>query len=178
MKKKMFIIISILLIVTTISFTISFLIKKSSVNNEFVLGKVSSEIIETFDKDNNIKSNVFVKNTGNVSTYIRVALTFSWVDSDGNILFEEPNLGTDYIIDMSNSSSWIYGNDGFYYYILPVDAGGNTDNLIDMCKPITLYHDKNFVLDITAQSIQANPVSAVIESWNVNVINNRIVFNG
>ena len=67
----------VLLIGSGIGMTVGFLSTRTEpVQNDFTYGKVSCEVLETFDKENNryIKRDVRIKNTGNTSAYIRVLL--------------------------------------------------------------------------------------------------------
>ena len=170
-KKSLIIICSLILIFSTASLTIAYLMKNNNIDNEFILGTVSTSVEETFE--NNIKKDVSIKNTGNVNSYIRASIIISYKDSNNVILPDIPVENTDYSIDFSQSPNWIYSsNDGFYYYKLPVEPNSNTDILIDECKQLKEYQDKTFNVDIVTESIQAEPSSAVIEAWDVNITNN------
>lgn len=172
-KRSLIVICGLILISSTISITVAFLTKKNNINNEFILGTVSTSIEETFE--NNIKENVSIKNTGNVKSFIRASIIITYKDTNNVILLEQPEKDTDYSIDISSSSNWLYNElDGFYYYKLPVEPGNNTDILINECKNIKEYDDKILNVDIVTQSIQAEPIKAVTESWNIDVINNNL----
>ena len=170
-KRALIMISSLILIISTVSLTIAYLMKNNNIDNEFILGTVSTSVEETFE--NNIKKDVSIKNTGNVNSYIRASIIISYKDSNNVILSDTPIENTDYIIDFSQSTNWIYSNtDGFYYYKLPVEPNTNTDILIDECKDLQEYQDKILNVDIVTQSIQAEPSSAVTEAWGVNITNN------
>lgn len=172
-KRGLIIISSLILIITTVSYTIAFLSKNNNLDNEFILGTVSTSIEETFE--NNVKKNVSIKNNGNVNSYIRVAIITSFKDSNSIILPDIPEENTDYSIDFSQSPNWLYSdNDGFYYYKLPVEPNTNTDILINECKTLKEYEDKTFNIDIITQSIQAEPSRSVIEAWDVNITDNTL----
>ena len=171
-KRNLIIILSILLLIT-VSTTIAFLSKKSTIDNNFILGTVSTQVDETFE--NNVKEDVSIKNTGNVDSYIRAFILISYKDEDGVILTDTPILNTDYSMTISNSTNWIYSNtDGFYYYKLPVEPNNNTDILIDECRELQSHNGKILNVDIITESIQATPADAVEEAWGVSITNNEL----
>ena len=173
--KKALILESILIVLLGISsITYAFLSKTNTNTNTLVLGTVTPVIMETFDSTNKIKEDVYIKNNGNIDIYVRVALVFSFEDSNGVILSEEPIEDDDYTITFSSSTNWVLGSDGYYYYKDKIPANSRTDILIDSCENIKNYTDKSFTLDIVVQGIQASPSSSVTEAWGVSVVNNRI----
>lgn len=64
----------ILLLIVVISGTIAYSMRKSSVINQFVIGKVKPEIIETFNQEDKTKKDVYIKNSGNVPIYVRTTV--------------------------------------------------------------------------------------------------------
>lgn len=177
MKKERNISLILLIALISLSFlgTIAYLSSISLAKNTWKVAEVSNEVKETFK--NKIKENVKIKNTGDIPTYIRAKIVVSYEDSEGVILTEKPVLNSDYSLTLSNSSNWLYNaNDGFYYYTLPVEANEETDILIRECKELTQNNNKILTVDIISQSIQASPTSAVEDSWNVVVSNNRLTF--
>lgn len=170
------IILSLLLIIA-IKDTISYLVKMANQNNTFELGVVSSNVAEAFN--GNLKSNVSINNNGNVKEYIRVFVNIYYKDSEGVILDDIPLLNTDYSLNLSSSSNWLYNNaDGFYYYKTPVLPGTNTDVLINSCQELVQHTGKTLNVDIFSQAIQAEPTTAVTSSWNITIINGNIVLGG
>ena len=162
------------IIAGTAGATLAYLSHQSGLTNQFQIAEVSTEIKETFDGET--KNDVKVENTGDVPAYIRAAVIIGWEDAAGNPLIDEeaPKENTDYTIEMNlNSSSaegkWVLANDGYYYYTMPVAGGGETENLINQCKDINLQAHKQagkyLVVDIAAQSIQAEPAAAVLAAW-------------
>jgi len=67
------------------------------------------------------KTDVKIKNTGNVDAYIRVAVIANAVDEDGNII-----VGSTPAFTVSSNWKEI---DGYYYYNGIVPAGGSTTSL-------------------------------------------------
>ena len=174
-KKTHFILIFLIIILTTIvSFTLAYLNLKSIKANVFEIGKVDVEVHENFDELNGIKKDVYFKNMGNVYSYIRAEILYYFIDKENNILFEEPIENVDYSIDLS-SDDWFLGNDGFYYYKKKVLPNENTKNLINECIKLKTYEDKTLVVEVVAQAIQANPNTAAIETWKVEIENGEIV---
>lgn len=159
------------IIAGTAGATLAYLSHQSGLTNQFQIAEVSTKIEETFDGVNT-KTDVSVQNTGDVPAYIRAAVIIRWEDAEGNPLIDEeaPKEYIDYTIDMnlnslSDEGEWVLASDGYYYYTMPVKGGEKTDILIDECKAIYKSPDKYLVVDIAAQSIQAEPAAAVLDAW-------------
>lgn len=170
--------ITAVLLFTTVRGTSAFLKSRYTIRNEFILGRVNPTIVETFDDVNHEKSDVKIHNSGNVPTYVRVAVVINWKDGNGKTLVTPPIRNTDYTITFSNSTNWLAGNDGYYYYKEILDVDDDTDILIDECTQIQEYNDKSLEVSIITQGIQAEPAKAVREAWGVNVTNNSISLGG
>lgn len=143
--------------------------------NEFGFGSVKPSVDET--RDNNVKSDVAVKNSGSAPAYLRVAVDIYWQDKDGARLWDEPVEGTDYAIlwggvsnasTTSSASSWVRSADGFYYWTSPVAPLGKTGVLIKSVSE-KKTDGKNLVVDISTQAIQSTPDDAVKEAWGCTV---------
>ena len=137
------------------------------VENSFVPVNVSCEVIETFTGTE--KSNVSVKNTGDITAYVRATFVVMWMADDGSVYGVAPKAGTDYSIQFSQSR-WQIGNDGFYYYTQPVDAGMTTEALINslviISEPPEGY---SLNVHVAATAIQAEPSRAVENAWGATV---------
>lgn len=133
------------------------------VKNTFAPGKTNIEIEEKFE--NNVKSDVKVINKGNIPVYIRANLVFTWKDSAGNII-EKPADAT-LTVTPENPTGWVKGSDGFWYYTKPVAVKGSTTNIINKAT-IEFPEGKGYKMDleVMAQSIQAEPTNAVVDSWD------------
>ena len=115
---------ALLVVAASIGGTLAWLTSTPPVlTNSFVPGEVPNEITETFD--GNTKSNVQIKNVGNVNAFIRVALVPSWRNDDtGHTGTGLVATGT-YNITL-NTTDWTLGSDGYYYYNSAVQPTGST----------------------------------------------------
>lgn len=178
-KQKLAMLASILLIMTAgLGATLAYLIDESTdVRNEFGTAKVPPIIVESFD-DNKVKENVKVENDGNTDAYIRAAIVATWKDDKGNIAPTAParcqisgcdhkECGGDY--EMTIGEGWTLGqDDGFYYWKGAVAAGAPTGTLIVKAKQVRPNDNYQLVIDVLAQTIQANPEQAVLDAWGAN----------
>ena len=156
----------ILLISTAVGSTVAFLAAKTEpVENSFEYANVSCVVAQNVDTDGSI---VQVKNTGTISAYIRAAVVANWIDVDGNIAASVPE---EYSYDLTCSSgSWAQGNDGFFYYLLPVAPGALTEGSLLTCT-VTCPENPEYTLsaEVLAEAIQSTPASAVNEAWRAAV---------
>lgn len=135
---------------------------QDNVLNTFTRGEIKPSIEETFDASSTVKENVFVKNEGTAPAYMRAAVSVYWEDLDGDQLWETPAENVDYTITWGSAISesanphWILGDDGYYYWSVPVEAGGTTSNLINSVEKKGDHGDKHLVVDIATQALQAN----------------------
>ena len=141
--------------------------KTTPVTNTFTPARVTCEVEEDFNENTGEKTNVNVKNTGNIDVYIRVKLvTYRTNDAGQHIggKAELPNfkLGADWV-----------EKDGYYYYTLPVAPGKKpAANLADRMTLEKSYKDADGgkqALDVMAEAIQSAPEKAVGEAWGVQI---------
>lgn len=158
-----------LIVGTTLAYMVD---REGPLTNTFMPSTVDVFIDETFEND--VKTNVYVKNTGDTEAYIRAAVVVTWKDEDGNVYPQMPVVGKDYEIiynlgTAGNKLCWIEGSDGFYYYTSPVADNASTDVLISTCSPIDENAPMGYGLnvEILASAIQSVPVSVVEEKWGV-----------
>lgn len=147
---------------------LAWLVSTDSLTNTFELGKIGTEVVEDFDNEDLVKQKVGVKNTSNIDAWVRVQVSIYWQDTDGNQMWEKPVKGKDYTLSKT-STDWIKGTDGMWYYTSPIAAGQTTDNLIDSLTAVNSTDGRRLVCDIAAQTIQADPSSAVEQAWGVKV---------
>ena len=179
-KRKMTLLVSVFIITFLITGgTLAFLnAQTNSVNNIFTPGKVSTSINETFG--HNVKSNVSIKNTGNVTAYIRAAVVVTWQDNDGNVAPATPIENEDYTIAYKLSEDgWVKSSDGFYYWVEPVKSivededNCNTGVLITTCSPVegTAPEGYSLCVEVLGSGIQFIPTSVVTTEWSSGVSN-------
>lgn len=172
--RKLFVILCVVCVLgLTIVGTIAYLQKNSSLVNTFEKGNTEIEVKETFNEEKTEKTNVYLKNEGNTSVYVRAKVLIYYEDAEGNVLDLVPTEGTDYE-KVQGSDDWIE-SEGIYYYKFPVgpsSENGQTTSLISKIKDLKPDDDKYLVVNILGQSVQAAPVSAVESIWNVTVDEN------
>ena len=153
----------------TLAYTVT---HTDALKNIFSPSHVACEVLED-EFDGVTKSNVRIKNVGNTTSYIRAAVTATWISEDGkSVTAAKPESGTDYSITFNDgdSSYWEEGADGFWYYTVPVDANAETEQLIASCTEITTPPDGYCLsVEITASAIQSSPDSVVINNWSTGV---------
>lgn len=174
-RKQIMVLLAGVLLLAGVAGTFAWLSVTGVLVNEFGFDSVKSSVDETLD--NNVKSDVAVKNSGSAPAYLRVAVDIYWQDKDGARLWDEPVAGTDYAIEWGNvsnasasnsASSWVVASDGFYYWTSPVAPLGKTDVLIGSVSE-KKTDGKNLVVDISTQAIQSTPDDAVKEAWGCTV---------
>ncbi len=172
-KRSIAIIICVAALLTVaVGTTVAYLMDKTSpISNTFNPVSVDCEINETFDASTNTKTNVSVRNTGDVSAYIRATVVINWVSNNGSVYGGAPVEGTDYTLTLAESD-WIKGADGSYYYPSAIEAGKSTEMLISSVSPIADKAPDGYTLsvEIHASAIQSEPAEAVSSAWgNVSV---------
>lgn len=174
-RKQIMVLLAGVLLLAGVAGTFAWLSVTGVLVNEFGFGTVTPSVNETLD--NNVKSNVAVKNSGSAPAYLRVAVDIYWQDKDGARLWDEPVAGTDYTIEWGDKgdasatnspSSWVLASDGFYYWTSPVAPLGKTGVLIKSVSE-KKTDGKNLVVDISTQAIQSTPDDAVKEAWGCTV---------
>ncbi len=173
-KKTLIILVSVvLLLLVAGGSTLAYLFAKTdSLENTLSPAQVSCAVVENGEEytDSTVnvssKSNVTIKNTSNISAYIRASILVTWKSADGNVYAAKPEPGTDkdYILQI-NTSDWSE-HDGFYYYKSDVPAGATTSALITSASQInqgpmgtdnTQYY---LSIEIVAEAIQAEGMGA------------------
>lgn len=137
--------------------------------NTLTPGAVACEIQETFE--NNVKSDVAVKNTGNTTAYIRVAVVTSWQSESSNveILSRAPQRDVDYEI-VFGDPAWVWGEDGYWYYTEPVYPDDITPVFAEKITPLgEAPEGYSLSVEILAGAIQSMPASVVETEWGITV---------
>ena len=175
-KTWLYILLTVVVFIAVVSaFVIAKYIKSAEMPNNFAPAKViDPTVIEKFDGE--LKENVKF-NVGEIDypVYVRAEIVITWQKKDDTgytVYFTKPNQATpiyeeeqiagyegDYIIDL-NLTDWELRSDGFYYYkypVYPVKGGGETTNLINMCKQVSPAPAEGYTLsvEIIVQTVQA-----------------------
>ena len=153
---------AMLILVCGVGGTLAYLATQTAqVQNTFEPAYVTSSVIEKDWKDGSlVKSNVTIKNTGNVSAYIRAAIVVTWKDAAGKTtLPEKPELGTDYTLTI-NESAWNKGDDGYYYCKQPVASNTESAVLITECKPKPYDDGRKLCVEVIGSAIQSEGMGA------------------
>jgi len=147
----------------------------SVVENDLDPATVSCEVVETFTGTQ--KTNVKLKNTGDIPAYLRAKVVINWVDSDGNVAYR-PGSAYQYSVTLASPLNWTRTSnlsavtEGYWYYNGIVQPDGMTDVLIasavENLSP-TVAADPQYHLQITvlAEAVQAAPIGAVEEVWHM-----------
>ena len=104
-NRSFVLVVSVLvLLVGIVGASVAYLsMKTPAVKNEFAYGKVSCEVLEDFD--GTVKSNVRIKNTGNIPAYIRARVVVTWKNENGDIYGTKPVLGEDYSLAINSNDN-------------------------------------------------------------------------
>lgn len=157
---------TVLLLALTIGGTVAWLTSKTNdITNTFTPSKVTCEVKESFD--GRVKTNVNVKNTGDTTAFIRVKLVTYRTNDNGDHIG-----GTAQLPTFDLGENWVkYGD--YYYYTLPVKAGGTPDtNLTNSMTLTGTYPDADGghqSIDVMTEAIQSEPALAVGEAWGVSI---------
>ena len=172
-KKPLAALVALVLILgAVVGGTLAYLAARTdAIVNTFTAAKVTTEIEETFV--GSVKSNVSMKNTGDVEAYIRAAYVVTWKDATGKEVYPtQPVEGTDYSIALNLSEGWVqYG--GYYYYTLPVAPGDKPATKLTDSMTLTESYDDadggHQSIDVMAEAIQSVPAEAVGQAWGVSI---------
>ena len=166
-KKTGMLFLSLLLVIgMVVGSTVAWLSTKSApITNTFLPSKVACEVTESFNGRTGVKSNVNVKNTGDIDAYIRVKLVTYRVNDEGDHIG-----GIAKIPDFTPGAGWVENGD-YYYYTQPVAPGEQPEiSLIDRITLTDSYDDADGgkqVIEVMAEAIQSTPAKAVTEAWGV-----------
>ena len=134
----------------------------------FEPAQMSCEVQESFIQNASgtyEKSDVRIKNTSDAPAYIRVKLLPYWYGKEGGSIVAKAA----WTPSFTPENGWILGEDGFYYYTVPVNPEECTGVLIPSLTmgmdSITSYRQ---ALEIIASCVQAEPAEAV-EAWSNNL---------
>ena len=166
-KKGVFFGVSITALIAValaVGITLSYLFTKTDEKvNVFKPGNVQCEVFEVCN--DNVKSSITVKNTGDTVAYLRLCLTTYYENASGAKIGESAT-----IPDFDLGDDWVKGSDGFYYYKLPVAPGASTVDLTGTDIVLQSKEDVDGqplyqVIEVFAEAIQSMPHDAVLDSW-------------
>lgn len=160
----------IVTLTVAVSATVAYLNDKTdALENVFDPVFVSCEVQGDLNSD--VKADISVKNTGDISAYVRAFLLVSWVsNSDGSTYAGVPKENVDYKLTVG-SEKWELGSDGFYYYEHWVYQSGSTEALIGELKAVSEAPDGySLTVQVFTSAIQAEPIRAVEETWGVTIL--------
>lgn len=133
--------------------------------NTFDPSKVTCEVQEKFD--GKVKSDVNVKNTGDIDAFIRVKLVTYRTNDAGQHIG-----GTAALPQFTLGANWIEYN-GYYYYTLPVAPGDKPATKLTDSMTLTESYDDadggHQSIDVMAEAIQSVPAEAVGQAWGVSI---------
>lgn len=167
----------VLLCMMAIGTTLAYLVAEDKpVMNLFNPSEVTSKVNEE-SFDGSEKKNVTIQNTGDISAFIRADIVVTWMDKDGNVLYEVPELDEDYTIQL-NTTDWVEKN-GFYYYKHEVKAGDSTSNLINSATAKTGNGEFFVSIEILSSAIQSIGVDAkgnkpIELAWGVDIAGGNV----
>lgn len=152
----------------------AYMIKRTgTIQNDFVPASVECKVIENFS--NNEKSIITVENDGNIDAYIRVRLVTYWSYEGGDAVSGTNSENID-IAQTDLGTNWLKGKEAnTYYYALKVSSGFTTTNLLGSTFVIELSEGQ--IVVVLAEAIQADPKNAVIDAWDVEIVDEKIVIN-
>lgn len=153
---------TVMLFALAVGGTIAWLIDKDSpLVNTFDPSKVTCEVQEKFD--GKVKSDVNVKNTGDIDAFIRVKLVTYRTNDAGQHIG-----GTAALPQFTLGANWIEYN-GYYYYTLPVAPGDMPATKLTDSMTLTENYDDtdggHQSIDVMAEAIQSVPEAAVKAAW-------------
>lgn len=165
-KKSMALMVSVLLILMlSVGGILAYLTTVSSpVMNTFKPTEVTTEVTET--RSGSTKSNVQIKNTGDVTAWIRASIIVTWQNEAGEIYGKAPEYGVDYTMSKL-ASGWTQGDDGFLYYTSPVEPEDSTGVMYAEIKSVEGKNPEGYYLtvEIIGSGIQHKPAKVFNENW-------------
>lgn len=135
--------------------------RTQAITNTFTPAAPSIVVEETFG--NQTKSDVKIKNTGEVNSYIRVALIPTWQDDKGNPVGVPASL-SDLNITL-NETDWL--NIGDYYYCKTAIVPSEKTPVLIQTATVKTPNGYHMNLQILADAIQAEPNDAVTDTWGI-----------
>ena len=169
-NKKPIVFMSLLFTVfLALGVTLAYFTTSDTFNNEFTAGTYSIETQEAFVSPDSwkpgdtVEKTIIATNKGNTPAAVRIKLTPSWEDKNGNPLSLTDNNDNEAAVINFNSNfndKWVY-QDGYYYYLRPLDENESTTTLIES---VTFNPAVNF--DKTRDCDTVNGVTTCTTTFN------------
>lgn len=162
-KKSLTMLVSLaLILLVSVGGTLAYLVTQTdAVENTFTPAKNDITVEEEFD--NQTKKNVGVTNNSDFAVFVRMQIVETWMEG-GAIVATPDGVSVNY---SKAKLGWVKHTDGFWYYTQPV-AKDQTVTLFDSItatRPEKVTAELN--LEVLAQSVQAEPKTAVTELWGI-----------
>lgn len=151
-KAVAFFVLTMILVTVTVGSTIAYVVVKTN------------ELTNTFtppnlDIDLSATSGNAITNTGDIPVYVRAAVVATYVNTaNGTTLSTTPT------VEITPNANWVKGNDGFFYYTLPINSD-ETVNLISSMSATSAPDGYELNVQILSTAIQATPITAVTSAW-------------
>ena len=162
---------TVLLLALAIGGTVAWLSTNDTpITNTFTPSQVTCKVTENFDKATGEKTKVNVQNTGDIDAFIRVKLVSYRTNDEGKHIG-----GTAELPHFELGANWVE-YEGYYYYKLPVKAGGtpatNLTNSMTLTSKYTDADGGHQAIDVMAEAIQSVPKDAVQAAWKLSIDTN------
>ena len=162
---------TVLLLALAIGGTVAWLSTKDTpITNTFLPSKVACEVQEEFNSSTGEKTNVNVKNTGDIDAFIRVKLVTYRTNDAGDHIG-----GTAELPEFTRGTDWVK-HDGYYYYTKPVKPNQmpvtNLTNSMTLTSKYTDADGGHQAIDVMAEAIQSVPQAAVQAAWGLSIDTN------
>lgn len=155
MRKKIVAVSTMLLIILATSITFAWFSNSEAITNKFNMGTIKVEVYEPEFKDlTNVKvgeyeKEVLVVSKGTKKTYVRVRLIPEW---------SEPSLPISNVqLNLNNTTDWVDGGDGHYYYKYYLTKDQETSLLLESVTFTSLgseYDGKTLTIKVVAEGVQ------------------------
>lgn len=159
--------------------------------NDFLIGQVETKLEEDFNEDITeirkgtlVEKEVTIKNTGTINQFVRVMVLPEvrkkvGEDPEDNEQVLPLQIGTDLSLEGLDSSKWIDGGDGYYYYVeKALEPNTSTTALFESVRLSDQsdqlderYHDADFSISLKVETINCAEFAYRDAWWQGNTPN-------
>lgn len=152
-----------LVLVFAVAGTVAWLVDDTeAIPNTFTAPKTDTELVDVVSGD--AKTKVGIKNTADYPVYARIAVVGNKINEAGNVI------GGYSVSSFLGANGWFEGSDGYYYWPSPIAVGGETGNLLKSSIPLKdSSTGEVYQVTVMSETIQAEPITAVADAWDVTV---------